>query len=83
MTSLLPSHVFLLTSQGSPADQPIVVRIVEPKAATLADVVIGAIGLTGVLVAIAVAFALVLAGVLFLIRSRDPLSNASQGSQGT
>jgi hypothetical protein len=83
MTSLLTSHFFLLASQGSPADQPILARIVEPKATTLADVVLGAIGLTGVLVAIAFVFALVLAGVLFLIRSHDPLSNASQGSQNS
>ena len=81
MTSLLPSAFFLLTSQGAPPDQPIVVRIMEPKAKTLADVVLGAIGLTGVLVVIAVVFAIAFAGVLFLIRSRDPLSNASQGSQ--
>ena len=81
MTALLPAAFRLLAFQGSPTDRPIVVKIVEPTATTLADVVIGAIGLTGVLVAIAVVFAVVFAGVLFVIRSRAPLRNASQGSQ--
>jgi hypothetical protein len=43
--------------------------------------VIGALGLSGVLLLLAVVFAVVLAGILFYVRSRNPLSNASQGSQ--
>ena len=80
MTSLLPSHFFLLSFQ--PPDQPILVKIVEPESKGLADVVISALGLSGVLLLIAIAFGLVLAGVLFLLRSRNPLSNASRGSDG-
>jgi len=57
----------VLWLQQSP---PVVVRIVEPKEAGLADVLIGALGLTGVLVLGAVVAALVFGGVLFWIRSR-------------
>ena len=70
---------FFLAFQGTPADPPIVVRIVEPNAKTLSDVVLGAIGLSGLLTAIAIVLAIIFAGILFLIRSRNPLSNASQG----
>ncbi len=51
----------------------------EPKQNGLADVVIGAIGLSGVLFLIAILLAVVVAGVLFFLRSRDPLSNATEG----
>ena len=71
----------LWLSQGLPSDPAILVKIVQPKPKTLADVVVGAVGLTGVLVAVAVVFALGFAGVLFLARSRDPLKNASEGAE--
>lgn len=77
---LLPSSLLLLTFQTP--DSPIVVKIVEPKQSGLADVVIGAIGLSGVLFLIAIVFAVVVAGVLFFLRSRDPLSNATEGTHG-
>ena len=76
----LPSSFSLLTFQTPAPDSPIVVKIVEPKQSGLADVVIGAIGLSGVLFLIAIVFAVVVAGVLFFLRSRDPLSNATEGS---
>ncbi len=86
---LLLRSVFLQTSdfrlhtfQNPAPDSPIVVKIVEPKQNGLADVVIGAIGLSGVLFLIAVVLAVVVAGVLFYLRSRDPLSNATEGTHG-
>jgi hypothetical protein len=54
---------------------PIIVKIVEPPAKTdlegLADVLLGSLGLTGLIVLGALAFGLVFAGVLFWIRSRQ------------
>lgn len=81
MTLLLPSYFFLLTFQGSPTDQPIIVKIVEPKPTGLAEVFIGALGLSGVLFALSIVFAAVLAGGLFLLRSRNPLRHASERSE--
>lgn len=50
--------------------KPIIVKIVEPKEDSLYDVLFGALGLTGVMVLIAVAAAVVFGAVLFWIRSR-------------
>jgi hypothetical protein len=50
---------------------PIIVRIVEPKAESLYDVLFGALGLTGVLVLASIAAAVVFAAVLFWVRSRS------------
>jgi hypothetical protein len=71
-TSLLPLAFFLLTSAQS---QPIIVKLVEPKTpgTGVADILIGALGLSGVLFLIAITFGVLVAGVLFLIRSRHPL----------
>jgi hypothetical protein len=54
---------------------PIIVKIVEtPKDPTgLADVLLGALGITGVLTLLAVTLGILMAGVLFLARSRKPL----------
>ena len=49
---------------------PVIVKIVEPKESGLADVLIGALGLTGVLTLGAVVAAVVFGAVLFWIRSR-------------
>ena len=56
-------------------ESPIIVKIVEaPHDPTgLADVLLGALGLTGVLTLGAVALGVLVAGVLFLKRSRHPL----------
>ena len=53
--------------------KPIIVKIVEPEGdpTGLADVLIGALGLTGALTLLAVVAAVVFAGVLFWIRSRS------------
>jgi hypothetical protein len=51
--------------------EPIVVKILEPPERTLADVVVGALGLTGVIVVAALVLGVALAGVMFWIRSRS------------
>jgi len=51
---------------------PIIVKIVEPSELSgLADVLLGAIGLTGLLALLAIAAGIVLAGMLFWWRSRS------------
>ena len=54
---------------------PIVVKIIEPPAksdlAGLADVLLGSLGLTGVIVLAAVLLGAVMAGVMFWVRSRS------------
>jgi hypothetical protein len=69
---LLPFSFSLLSSARQP-QQPIIVKIVEPPGdpTGLAAVLIGALGLTGAIVLIAVLLGLVMAGVLSWIRSRS------------
>ena len=50
---------------------PIIVKIVEPKAESLYDVLYGALGLTGVLALASVVAAVVFAAILFWVRSRS------------
>lgn len=71
MPSLPPFAFFLLPSLS--AQEPIIVKIVElPSDPTgLADVLIGALGLTGVIVLIAVVLGFVMGAVLFWFRSRS------------
>ena len=54
---------------------PIIVKIVEPPhdPTGLADVLIGSLGLTGVIVLAALLMGALMAGVLFWMRSRNPL----------
>jgi hypothetical protein len=63
-----------------------VVKIIQPPsdAEGLADVLLGALGLTGVLVLSAVVLALVFAGGLYLYRLKfaDPFPSASQQRPG-
>jgi hypothetical protein len=68
LVSFVPS--LFLQSQPAP---PIIVNIVEPESeiSGLADVLIGALGLTGLLMLGAVLAAGIFAGVLFWIRSRS------------
>ena len=56
---------------------PVIVKIVEPKGdpTGLSDVLIGALGLSGVLFLIAVLAALVLGALLFWLRSRKPFDH--------
>jgi hypothetical protein len=60
--------------QAQPA-KPIIVKIIEPAAKSeltgLADVLLGSLGLTGVIVLGAVVAGLLFAGVLFWVRSRQ------------
>ena len=72
---LLPFAFSLLTSAQQAAPPPIIVKIIEPNndPIGLADVVIGALGLSGALAVCAILLGVVLAGVLFLVRSRHPL----------
>ena len=53
--------------------KPIIVKIIEtPKDPTgIADVLLGSLGLTGVIVLVALLFGLVFGGVLFWIRRRQ------------
>ena len=71
MKSLLPLAFLLLHSAS--AQRPFIVRIVElPSDPTgLGEVMIGALGLTGVIVVMAMLLGLFMAGVLFWIRSRS------------
>ena len=54
---------------------PIIVKIIQPEAKSelsgLADVLLGSLGLTGVIVLAAVVLGAALAGVMFWIRSRS------------
>jgi hypothetical protein len=55
---------------------PIVVKLVDPhKDEPLADVLMKALGLTGVMVLVAIVAGLVMAGALFYWRSRKPLDH--------
>jgi ABC-type phosphate transport system permease subunit len=62
-------------SQSQPG-KPIIVRIPQdpPKSelSGLADVLLGSLGLTGVIVVAAVTLGAVMAGVMFWVRSREP-----------
>jgi hypothetical protein len=53
------------------AAQPIVVKIVEPKQKGLDDVILGALGLAGVFTLGAVLLAVVMAGLLFWLRTKS------------
>ena len=67
---------FLLASAAQQKEPPpIIVKLIEPNndPIGLADVVIGALGLSGALAVCAILLGVVLAGVLFFVRSRNPL----------
>ena len=73
MISLLPLAFFLPTSAAQ--QQPIIVKLVDPGTHPkgIADILIGALGLSGVLALLALALGVLVAGLLFLVRSRHPL----------
>jgi hypothetical protein len=55
---------------------PIIVKLAPKRDPTgLADVLLGALGLTGVLVLGAILLGAAFAGILFLLRSRKPLDH--------
>jgi hypothetical protein len=53
------------------ASEPIIVKLVEPHQTNVADVLIGALGVTGVLVVIAAVAGLLAGGLLFWMRGRS------------
>jgi ABC-type amino acid transport system permease subunit len=63
-----------------PPTSPIIVRVIGPptNTVTLGDVILQAIGLTGVITLIALVLGLVLGGLFILIRIRRP-DNAFNG----
>jgi len=71
--------------QQAPTDG-VVVKIIQPPSDVegLADVLLGALGLTGILVLSAVLLALVFAGGLYLFRLKfaDPFPSASEQRPG-
>jgi hypothetical protein len=56
--------------------KPIIVKIIPPEQKSelsgLADVLLGSLGLTGVIVLAAVLMGALMAGVMFWVRSREP-----------
>jgi hypothetical protein len=63
-----------------PASSPIIVRVIGPptESVTLGDVILQAVGLTGVITLIALVFGLLLGGVFIYLRSHRP-DNAFNG----
>jgi len=59
------------------ASNPVIVKIIEPKKdpTGLADVLMGALGLSGVLFLLAVLAAVVFGALLFWLRSRKPFDH--------
>jgi hypothetical protein len=53
------------------ASEPIIVKLVEPHQTSVADVLIGALGITGVLVVIAAVAGVLVGGLIFWIRTRQ------------
>jgi hypothetical protein len=72
---VLPFDFSLFISAQPKDPPPIIVKLIEPNndPIGLADVVIGALGLSGALAVCAILLGVVVAGVLFLVRSRHPL----------
>jgi hypothetical protein len=68
MASLLAWRVFFAL-QDAPSS-PIIVKIIEPPDTRLADVLIGALGISGVLALGAIIVGLLVGGMMFWLRSR-------------
>ncbi len=74
------SHQLSAISDFSVQQQPsspVIVKIITPPRdpTGISDVIIGAIGLTGFIVVLAIVLGLLMAGILFWFRSRNPLSH--------
>ena len=65
---------------GQPVNDPIIVKIIDPPSdvSTLGDVLLGALGITGVIVLGAVVFGVLLAGVMYLVRHRSSSAQSDQ-----
>lgn len=53
------------------ASPPIIVKLVEPHQTNVADVLIGALGITGVLVVVAAVAGLLVGGLMYWLRARQ------------
>jgi hypothetical protein len=51
--------------------EPVIVKIVEPEVSGLGDILLGALGLSGVLLLCAVVAAVAFGGLLYWVRSRE------------
>jgi ABC-type phosphate transport system permease subunit len=62
---------------GAPTNPPIIVKVISPPRdpTGIADVIIGSIGLTGAIALIALLLGVVMAAILYWVRSRNPLSH--------
>ena len=71
-----PSALRLSALSQSQPGKPIIVKIIPPEQKSelsgLADVLLGSLGLTGVIVLAAVLMGALMAGVMFWVRSREP-----------
>ena len=72
VVALSPQPLALSQSQ---LGKPIIVKIIPPEAKSelsgLADVLLGSLGLTGIIVVAAVLAGALMAGVMFYVRSRE------------
>lgn len=73
MPTVLSLLLRLAQPPAPPRTDPIIVKIVEPESdiAGLGEVLLGALGITGVIVLAALVFGIAVAGVLFFVRSRQ------------
>ena len=68
----------------APPASPIIVRVIGPPtdSATLGDILLRAIGLTGVITLIALLFGIVLGGLFILMRIRSPRNGFNGENSG-
>ena len=74
MTNLSLLYAVSLLYQQSQPSSPIIVKIIEPaksELSGLADVLIGSLGLTGVITLAALLMGVLMAAVMFWVRSRQ------------
>jgi ABC-type phosphate transport system permease subunit len=81
MVTLIGAALAALRNQAQPApnapNSPIIVKVISPPTdpTGIADVIVGSIGLTGAITLLAIVLGLVMAGILYWVRSRNPLSH--------
>ena len=65
---------WIVSAQAKPSS-PVIVKIIEPPRdpTGISEVLIGSIGLTGAIILFALVIGLLMAGILFWARSRNPL----------
>ena len=74
----LVAHNVAAVALSQQPSSPVIVKIVETNKdpTGLADVLIGALGLTGVMVLLAIIAAVIFGAILFWVRSRKPFDHA-------